>query len=364
SNIEHQSIEFMVHTIGPWLVRWEQALNWKLLTAKERTRYFVEFLVEGLLRGDTKSRYEAYSIGRQWGWLSANDIRERENMNPIPGGDVYLIPLNMIPASHAGTVEQQRMLAAPVRALTPPEVRATKPGMRRVRAAVSFRTVFEDAARRIVAREARDIGRALRTQLQARAQADFERWLEGYYAEAPAWIGPIMQPAVRALADVIQAEAAEEIGAEPLGMTPELEDHVRGYTAIYAEEHVRHSRTQIAYLLEHEDDPAEAIAGRLEEWQKNRPGKIALKETVQANSVIARFVFASLGVMALRWSALGPDPCPYCRAMDGKVVSMSGFFALGGGSLQPEGQPPMTFGHNVRHPPLHEGCECTVTAAL
>lgn len=95
SNIEHQSIEFVVHTIRPWLVRWEQAINMKLLTPLERRRFFVEHIVDGLLRGDIASRYNAYAIARQNGWMSANDIRELENMNPIPGGDVYLVPLNM-----------------------------------------------------------------------------------------------------------------------------------------------------------------------------------------------------------------------------------------------------------------------------
>jgi HK97 family phage portal protein len=95
-NIEHQSIEFVTHCIRPWLVRWEQALSKALFTAPGT--YYPEHAVEGLLRGDIKSRYDAYSIGRQHGWLSANDIRALENMNPISGGDTYLQPLNMAPA--------------------------------------------------------------------------------------------------------------------------------------------------------------------------------------------------------------------------------------------------------------------------
>jgi len=102
SNVEQQSIDFVVHTIRPWLVRWEQSINMKLFPEHERKSYYAEHLVDGLLRGDIKSRYEAYAVGRQNGWLSANDIREMENMNPIDGGDVYLVNGNMVPASHAG----------------------------------------------------------------------------------------------------------------------------------------------------------------------------------------------------------------------------------------------------------------------
>lgn len=95
SNIEHQSIEFVVHTIRPWLVRIEQSINRDLLTPKERRKYFIKHNVEGLLRGDTASRYEAYGKGINDGWLKRNEVREWEDLNPEEGLDEFLIPLNM-----------------------------------------------------------------------------------------------------------------------------------------------------------------------------------------------------------------------------------------------------------------------------
>ncbi len=100
SNIENQSISFAVHTIRPWLVRIEQAMNRALFSEKEKGVFYVQFNLDGLMRGDYKSRMEGYAIGRQNGWLNANDIRALENMNPIPdeqGGNVYLVNGNMIP---------------------------------------------------------------------------------------------------------------------------------------------------------------------------------------------------------------------------------------------------------------------------
>lgn len=102
SNIEHQSIEFVQHTIRPWLVRWEQAISRSLLDEKERLLYFARFNVDGLMRGDYKSRMEGYAVGRQNGWLSANDIRGLEDLPPIPkeqGGDEYLVNGNMMTAT-------------------------------------------------------------------------------------------------------------------------------------------------------------------------------------------------------------------------------------------------------------------------
>jgi len=95
SNIEHQDLAFVKHSLRPWLVRWEQAILRDLIRQPD---LIAEFNIDGLARGDLKSRYEAYAIGRNWGWLSVNDIREKENMNPVEEGDEYLRPLNMQPA--------------------------------------------------------------------------------------------------------------------------------------------------------------------------------------------------------------------------------------------------------------------------
>ena len=101
SNIEHQSIEFVQHTIRPWIVRWEQEIARSLLDESERLLYFAKFNVDGLLRGDYKSRMEGYAIARQNGWMSINDIRALEDMELIPadkGGDDYLVNGNMTSA--------------------------------------------------------------------------------------------------------------------------------------------------------------------------------------------------------------------------------------------------------------------------
>lgn len=112
SNIEHQGIEFVVHTLRPWLVRWEQSIWSKLLLPRERDEFFAEFNADGLLRGDIASRYTAYATGRNGGWLSRNDIREKENMNSIPGGDDYLTPLNMTQlTAEAGEDAERQALA-------------------------------------------------------------------------------------------------------------------------------------------------------------------------------------------------------------------------------------------------------------
>lgn len=99
SNIEHQGLEFVQDTLLPWVRRIEQAIQRDLMPMVHRNSHYVKLNVDSILRGDIKTRYEAYSKGIQWGFLNADEARELEDRNPREHGDEFLIPLNMIPAS-------------------------------------------------------------------------------------------------------------------------------------------------------------------------------------------------------------------------------------------------------------------------
>ncbi len=145
TNIETQQIEHIVDTIRPWLIRWEQRIQTDLML-QPREQFFVEFLVDAMLRGDTKTRFGAYATARQWGWFSVNDIRRLENLNPVDGGDTYLQPLNMIPAP-TGQAAQLRTLAG-------------------------------EASGRMVRRELEAVGRHAKSQAPP---GDTAIWLEAYF---------------------------------------------------------------------------------------------------------------------------------------------------------------------------------------
>lgn len=109
SNIESQDINFAKHSIVPECVNWEQELMRKLLNDDEQARYEIEFNMEGLVRGDMESRYRAYAIGRQWGFLTADDIRAKENMSNVDGGGITYVPLNMISSELADSYWEARI---------------------------------------------------------------------------------------------------------------------------------------------------------------------------------------------------------------------------------------------------------------
>ena len=110
SNVEHLSLDFVKYSLDPWIVRWEQSLQKALLSDSEKGKYFIKFNVEGLLRGDYASRMQGYATARQNGWMSANDIRELEDMNMIPdelGGNLYLVNGSFTKLADAGAFAKE-----------------------------------------------------------------------------------------------------------------------------------------------------------------------------------------------------------------------------------------------------------------
>lgn len=378
SNIEHQSIEFVIHTIRPWLVRWEQGINGDILTEADREKYFAEFLVEGLLRGDIGSRYAAYAMGRQNGWLSANDVRRLENMNPIEDGDVYLIPLNMIPAGQAGESlswedeEEQRINsftdpAASTGLRTGIEERAIRTARARHRLARAHRKLYEDVARRFIRREINDVGNAARRFFKQRDYGSFSLWLEEFYRDHIGFVANQMRPVANSYGELVAAEAQGEIGEPAEGVTPQVSEFIESYIDSFAARHSNISeariRATVREALDEGLNPVDELESLFLAWQEARPAETARWESVRFNNALAVGVYLLARRQSIRWFTFG-DSCPYCNDLGGKIVGIKQFFIPAGTEFQPEGaERPLNVRNNVGHPPAHDGCDCMVMAA-
>lgn len=369
SNIEHQSLDFVTHTLRPWLVRLEQRMNQQLLTPAEQQQYFIEFLVDGLLRGDIDSRYRAYATARQNGWLSANDIRKLENMNPVEGGDVYLVPLNMVPANQVGSLGGSVERAAPpaeTRAAAELETRQRAAGAQRNRLQQAYVRIYRDVLARILRREINDVGAAAQRLLPRLDLAQFAQFLVDFYGEHESFVRDQISAVTSSYIDVVAAAAADEIGAEP----PTLTNFIDSYLDAYAARHSARSAARLRRALALGEftgngapaDPLAAVEEVFDDWREQRPAGDALDETVRANNAAAIAVYAASGILAKRWLSFG-DSCPYCTALNGQTVGFSVNFinagqAFGGDS----GIPPLVPARSVGHPPAHRGCDCIVVA--
>lgn len=379
SNIEHQSIDFVVHSLNPWLVRIEQAMMRDLLTEGERRSIVIEHLVDGLLRGDIETRYKSYATGRQWGWLSVNDIRARENMNPVEDGDEYLVPLNMAPAGELPEQEDARRMSlgsavteglpvtgrSGMRGSKLPSRREDDPdGPRREgrqKLARSYVRLYEDVATRVVRREVNDLRRAVGKHLRKRSVQSFRDWLQDFYTDFPNVLEDGFASTMRTLADQVADDVIDELG-EDVGSAG-VDEFVESYLEKMANGHVASSRRQIEQLIDtaliDEADPASVIEQRLDEWEEKRPGKMGLQQAFEAMNALTIFFYGAAGVTLLRWA--GGD-CNFCKQLSGQVVGIQEYFVVAGSSLDGGDAGTMRVRNNTRHGPLHRGCDCVVVA--
>jgi hypothetical protein len=258
SNIEHQAIEFVVDTIRPWLVTWEQELNRKLIRPLERTIQFTEHNIDGLLRGDIASRYSAYATGRQWGWLSANMILAKENMNPIgPEGDIFLVPTNMAPADRLNDLVDAQVAPKPAPqapAATPEPVgqlaRAKDPEAA-AKVIAAHRAMIIEAVGRMTRREAQAARRAAK-----KGAVGLRKWSEEFYPKQATIMRDHLMPSVAAHLTYVAATT----GAQ-------------GFTAQLVEDYVARSVAEIEALPSEEME--NAVDRLVSRWEIQRPPEVA-----------------------------------------------------------------------------------------
>lgn len=186
SNIEQQSIEFVTYTMTPWCVRFEQAVQRDLIEDPEES--FVKLALEGLLRGDIASRYAAYNVGLQAGFLLRNEVRELEDLNPIPGGDTPLEALNMVPAGSRDAEPPEPPEDEEPDADEEDEEESMPPGGDRQRA---MATLIEDAAARIASAEIRAVEGRIDKAADRQRWCD---WLAEFYPAHAKYIEKALTP--------------------------------------------------------------------------------------------------------------------------------------------------------------------------
>lgn len=374
SNIEEQSLNFVIYTLRPWLVRDEQRLTADLLNDAEQKTLLIEYLVDGLLRGNIQARYQAYNTAINAGFFTRNEVRELENKNPLDGLDEPLMPLNMIevgaeplqpqaqPAQ--GSQQEQPQEEQERAAVDDREIRAAKAGADRRALIKRNIRLFEDATSRAVKREISDIRKAVKSKFGKRDAGDFSKWLEGFYEELRGWLPEYYRAIMETYAETIMAAVANELDGEPAPLDDDMREWITGYLNNFAAVYAVGSHKQLnALLAESEgDEDAEAkINERLDAWEGNKATKTALDQAVEAGNALAVFAYVSSGVSFLRWSASG-ESCPLCRKMDGRRIPIKGSFFDEGDTLEADGVDPLPIVRKMRHAPLHGGCDCTVVA--
>ncbi len=381
ANVEQEDIKLEKHCIRPYLVRWEQGITKDLLEGQDRQRYFAEHNVEGLRRGDIQTRYMGYNLALAMGWMSRNDVRRIENMDPIPdgmGGDLYLGPMNYGPLTMLGqpqgpvATRMEEMLPElrPVidraeRARFQPESRSRKSDAEsRLYIARSFEDVFKDSTKRLVKRETQDLLRAAK-KLDT---AGFGAFVNDYYRDHRPIVRQFLDPAFTSLAKSIQAAAAKEVGGY-VGMTRALNECLDYHVERVSERHCNAATSAIFRLLSGEGRAVQPKKGLLEmledelgAWYEDVPETMATWETIRTTGLISKATYFFNDVRQIQW--ITTDNNPYCPSLDEVTIDLGdrcdgGIFADKGGEIEGRSNV-LTPAWNVTTPPLFKGCTCMI----
>ncbi|MGW1127466.1 phage portal protein [Streptomyces sp. NPDC002526] len=369
SNIEQQQLDYVSSALNIWLVRWEQAVLTQLLLPEERARFYSEFLVDSLLRGDTLTRYQAYAIGRQWGWLSANDVRDKENENPVDGGDDYLVPLNMVPAGRSAAPARNSVAGRWARLMR------GRGGALRDKLADQYGPKIRESVEDVLAFEVEQVTALVEKHLEPERGRAGGRSLSGFLAGLGALYaddGPVMErlaglwvPLFQLFAADVAEDAAAEVGHEE-GV--DLSVWARAYALSHSAYQVASSYGQLRNAAEKADTP-EAIVndvlGRLAKWQEEKAAKVERWESTQLPNAAAREAWRDAGVKQVKWVARGSKHCPYCTKLDGAVRDIEEPFVGKGDEVDGgEDGEKLVAKRDTFHPPVHAGCRCEVVPVV
>jgi len=369
SNIEQQSIEYFTDTIQPWVTRWEQNASLQLLTPEDRARgFYVEFNVDGMLRGDSEKRSQFYDTMTQIGAMTINEVRAKENMDPVPGGDTPFVRLDTIPLALAEQFAQAkidggeagiRMLPIAPKKLPRAERRATD----RLGVADEFGDLLRSAGRRMVRREVSRIRRLMNDLLSDDLDAFLDAVDVFYRFEWPQEVVDIMGPALRAYIAATARASASDIDTDQ----PDIEEFREAYVQNFSDRYSASSRLDVQRTAS--EGGIDALTQKLTEWDEgyesvlSRGDQTARREAAQALNATAKTVFAAAGVVAYRWVTRG-DSCPLCNEIAGRVVRGQDPFVPSGTKVVGEDGRTITTSNTVGHPPLHDGCDCYVAPVI
>lgn len=381
SNIEQQGLELVTYSFRPWAVRMEQVYEKRLLLTRERTTHLIRHNLEGFLRGDLQSRYEAYSTGRQWGWLSANDVRDKEDMNGIGDqGDVYMAPINMLPADQFTSLAPDQvddgdgdggaravLRPAPQQTRSLTEERNARNALLRKRIEAAWRPTFAQRIDDLIRREANAVRNAIERAEGGGGVQDFLVWMDQFYDDNAEFLADNTRPMFMGLAAQIYPLALEEIGEAD--SERDIEEWVEEYAETYGVQESSASQDQLRAIVREQplfEDAREAVETRVGEWEGTRAEKSAMRESVDLGSAVALLAYRHGGVRRKRWQVTGAENCPLCRQMQGRIVGIEAPFVDKGDEVTPQDEEtsPLRVQRFVGHPQLHGGCDCTVVAEI
>lgn len=374
SNVEQQAINDVRTTFRPRIVKFEEAFNQKLFNPKDKQSHYIKFSMEGMLRGDTNTRYQSYNIALQNGFLTRNEIRALEDLNPVENADTLFVPLNMVsldkalaydpnansfsygyyPAGEAievkETLEEQVLTEAYYIS-------------ERSKITTSKKVEIERLVRKIV-KEQIDL---LFKELEELPTTGKETFKKNYGTSARDIVKHYEEEFNKIFDDVAQRLnpiIAKELGKDKLTSQDELKKFVEAYTSsfIHRLTSVFVGKVNRAVERFNEEELKKEMEDATYDWKVNLPAQVRDEESVRSTNALTKTLFVAYGVRKMK-SVANPDACPICKKLDGKIVSIEGNFIDKNNDFEDGEGNVVSFKKSYSHPPYHAGCICNIAPA-
>lgn len=366
ANAEQRGIDLVQYSILPRSVAWQDAFNDALFLHND-TRY-VKLNLNGLLRGDAATRSAYYHNALMDGWMSANDVRSLEDMDPIDYGDLYVVPMNYVPRKVAATTNPYTYKAM---------TQENKDGDTHTTRIEDMRKL-EDLAymaerSEVAASQRKAIERLARKQLKAEIDAlqalvdscvsaselleKFRQATEKIARE----FGDSYVSAFSAIAKKIQPIVQRQVKTGTPVDADSFERFVKTYAYSASDRHAasRNGALEKSLAGVPDDQVNDTVATATQEWIANVPNQQAAEETNRSSNAMTVFLFAALGVTYMHVVA-SADSCDFCHKLDGRVVEVNGNVLSKGEDVDDGSGNIMHISKSRKHPPFHTGCECSV----
>lgn len=372
NNSEQEKQRYYASGLMPWVIPDEQEMTLRILTEQERKKgLYVKYNFDAFLRGDSLTRAKVNQIYHRMG-VPLNTLLAQDDRNPVEGGDVGLVQINMAPAADLGEIQKSKFSKQPKEEKTKinfSEFRSsdTSEDEQMVKGLVDIEKKFRDkifrVADKVVNIECDRIEGQIKALWNERSDTDFILWLEEFYRQFPDDLKRNFSPVLNQYADVIRQESARIVGADP-ALTTDMSKFISEYLDAYAMRHIGASIGQMKGIVSSADPEKlyEELTNRITEWKDSRAGKIADDETIRAANAVAREKWRQLGVTKLKWVTQGSAACPFCKQLSNKIVGIQSAFLEKGDVLAGNDANGnyMRIKGRKNHPPIHKGCVCAI----
>jgi len=358
ANSEQQGAELVTYSLQPRAVAWESALQ----PLAKSNQYF-KFNFAGLLRGDNTSRSAFYHNGLMDGWLSVNEVRAYEDLNPISDGNKHMFPMNYTTLSKVG-VDDGSYESTKNKETSKPEEAFKEAKNKRDLFYLSEKAKVTKTDRSKLERLIRKYTKLEVSKLKELAKeggnltTDFSAYIKELEESVINDYKPVFNSIGKRLIPIAQKEA----GVEDIEVSEDsLEAYTNNYATGAAGRHINSKVSEVTRKFKNiEVEDYEDVAGDLcDKWVADNPFSESKSETARASNAFNLFIYTALGVTV--WHVVAnADACEFCAALDGKVVEVNGVVLAKGANMDDGVGNTRVINKNYKHPPFHNGCSCTV----